>query len=194
VVERLLGRLDLRRGESVVDVGAGSGALTIPLARAGASVLAIERDRRWVSELQRRLEREGLAGRVKIRRADLRQVPLPRGPYRVVASPPYALTTRLLRRLLDDPERGPYRADLLVQWEVARKRAALPPTTLRSAAWAPWWHFELGERVPRHAFRPVPAVDSGWLTIIRRDPAILPDHLASGFYEMLERTWQQNGR
>jgi 23S rRNA (adenine-N6)-dimethyltransferase len=194
VVERVIARLDLRADELVVDVGAGSGALAIPLARAGASVLAIERDRRLIAELQPRVERAGVAGRVRIRRADLREIAWPRRPYRVVASPPYALTTRLLSRLLDDPRRGPYRADLLVQWEVARKRAASPPTTLRSAAWAPWWCFELGEKVSREAFRPRPQTDSAWLTITRREPPILPDHLAPRLYEALQAHWDGQDR
>lgn len=194
VVERLLERLDVRNNELVVDVGAGRGALTIPLARAGARVLAIERDRDMVSALQQRVEHSGVADRVRIRRGDLRDVPWPREPYRVVASPPYALTTRLLARLLDDPSAGPDRADLLLQWEVARKRAASPPTSLRSAAWAPWWRFELGERVPRQAFRPVPAGDSGWLTVVRRDPPVLPVQLAPSFRAALEPHWNTTSR
>ena len=190
IVDRLLARLDLHADDLVVDVGAGLGALTIPLARAGARVLAIERDRDMVTELQRRTEAAGVAGRVQIRRADLRQVPWPRRPYRVVAAPPYALTTRLFARLLDDPRAGPRRADLLIQAEVARKRAAQPATSLRSAAWAPWWRFELGEEVSREAFRPIPAVDSAWLAVTRRDPPVLPDHLAPTFREVLEPHWR----
>jgi 23S rRNA (adenine-N6)-dimethyltransferase len=189
VVERLLARIDLRPDDLVVDVGAGTGALTVPLAQAGASVLAIERDRHWVAQLQRRVEESGVASRVRIRRGDLRDVPWPRRPHRVVASPPYGLTTQLLARLLDDPRAALTRADLLLQWEVARKHAATPPTSLRSAAWAPWWRFDLGEKVPRQAFRPVPASDSGWLAITRRDPPVLPHHLAAGFRELLQPHW-----
>jgi 23S rRNA (adenine-N6)-dimethyltransferase len=117
--------------------------------------------------------------------------PLPRGAYRVVANPPFNLTTTLLGRLLDDPGRGPTRADLLLQREVARKHAAAPPATLRTAAWAPWWRFTLGEQVPREAFRPVPKVDAAWLTIERRDPPILPEHLAPGFTDTLRSGWQR---
>ncbi len=174
----------------MVDVGAGRGALTIPLARAGARVLAIERDRSMVSALQQRVEQCGVADRARIRRGDLRDVPWPAEPYRVVASPPYALTIRLLARLLDDPRTGPVRADLLLQWEVACKRAASPPSTLRSAAWAPWWRFELGECVSRQAFRPVPATDSGWLTVVRRVPPVLPVDLAPRFRDVLAPHWE----
>jgi 23S rRNA (adenine-N6)-dimethyltransferase len=143
-----------------------------------------------VADLQRGVGDAGVAARVQIRRGDLREVPWPRRPYRVVASPPYALTTRLLARLLDDPATGPERADLLLQWEVVRKRAAQPPTTLRSAAWAPWWRFEPGEPVPRGAFRPMPATDSGWLTVVRREPPVLPEDLAPKFREILEPHWR----
>lgn len=190
VVDRLLARLDLGEGDLVVEFGPGRGALTLPLARAGVRVLAIERDRRFVAELQERIERERVADRVQLRRGDLRDVALPREPYRVVSNPPFGLTATLLARLLDDPGRGPTRADLLLQWEVARKHAAQPATTLRAAAWAPWWRFHLGERIPRAAFRPVPAVDAAWLTVERRQPAILPDHLAGGFAELLRPAWQ----
>lgn len=194
LVDRLVARLDLAPGELVVDVGPGRGALTLPLARAGARVLAIERDRHLVEGLREQVTRERLASRVDVRRADLRDVTWPAGPYRVVASPPFALTTAVLSRLLDDPGRGPTRADLVLQWEVARKRAETPPTTLRSAAWAPWWRFELGERVPRQAFRPVPAVDSGILVIRRREPPVLPSWLAPGFADVLRPSWDAVSR
>jgi 23S rRNA (adenine-N6)-dimethyltransferase len=190
VVERLLARLDLTDDELVVEFGPGRGALTLPLARHGVRVLAVERDRRFVAALQQQLEREGLARRVQLRRCDLREAPLPRGHYRVVANPPFGLTTTLLARLLDDPERGPSRADLLLQAEVARKHAAEPPVALRTAAWAPWWRFELGELVPRGAFRPVPAADARWLTVHRRVPALLPLRLARGFGETLRPAWE----
>lgn len=190
VVARLIARLEPFDGELVVDIGAGSGALTIPLAQAGAKVLAIERDRRLVADLQRAVERGSLGSRVQLRRADLRSTPWPRGPYRVVASPPYGLTTRLLELLLDDPAQGPVRADLLLQHEVARKLATQPAASLRAASWSPWWEFELGERVPRDAFRPVPSVDSSWLTIHRRDPPLLPPRLSRDYREALRPLWQ----
>jgi 23S rRNA (adenine-N6)-dimethyltransferase len=194
VVERLLARLELRPGDLVVDVGAGRGALTLPLAAAGVRVLAIERDRDLVRELQAAVERAGLAARVQLRRADLRQVPWPRSTYRVVANPPFALSTALLSRLLDDPARGPVSATLLLQREVARKRARQPASTLRSAAWSPWWTFELGDTVPRAAFRPVPAVDTAWLHVVRRDPPLLPTTLAPGFAATIAPVWEANAR
>lgn len=139
VVRKVLRAVEVADGDLVVDVGAGGGALTVPLALAGAHVLAVEVDATWVERLRDRVRQAGVGDRVRVVQADLRRVPWPREPFRVVANPPFNLTTALLHRLLDDPAAGPTRADLIVQAAVARKRAQQPPTTLLSAAWAPWW-------------------------------------------------------
>jgi 23S rRNA (adenine-N6)-dimethyltransferase len=94
-----------------------------------------------------------------------------------------------MRRLLDDPEQLLVRADLIVQWEVAHKRAAVPPATLVSTTWAPWWEFRPGRRIPAASFRPVPRVDGGVLTIIRRRPPLLPVSMASEYAEFVRRRW-----
>jgi 23S rRNA (adenine-N6)-dimethyltransferase len=187
LVRRLVA--DVEPGSRVVDLGAGTGTLTLAAARAGASVLAVEVDPVWAGKLRTAAAEQGLADRVDVVHGDLRTVRLPRPPWRVLASPPFGHTTAVLERLLDDPDAGPERADLVLQWEVARKRAAQPPTTLRSAGWAPWWDLELRERVPRAAFRPVPAVDAGWLRITQRRPPLLPSRLAPAWAAFLERNW-----
>lgn len=189
VVRRFLSSAELRPDEFIVEVGAGTGALTLALAQAGARVIAIERDPVWARRLVRSLRAAGLATRVRVIEADFRRVRLPGQPYRVVSSPPFSLTTALLSWLLDDVDRGPWRADLLLQLEVARKRAVEPPNSLRSAGWAPWWTFQVGDRVDRRAFRPVPRVDAAWLTVHKREPPVLPAWLSSDFAAALRMAW-----
>ncbi|WP_390623929.1 rRNA adenine N-6-methyltransferase family protein [Fodinicola feengrottensis] len=82
-------------GDLIVEFGPGQGALTAPLSRTGARILAIERDPAFVRRLERRF-----AGQVRVVHADLRDVPLPRRPYAVVANVPFAVSTALVRRLL----------------------------------------------------------------------------------------------
>lgn len=189
LIADLVGGLDLVPGELVVDIGAGPGALTIPLAVAGVDVWAVEPDPVWAESLRATIAGAGLAERVRVIPTDLARLRLPRRPYRVVANPPFGITTELLRRLLDDVERGPTRADLVVQMEVARKHSAKVPGALTTAAWAPWWEFRLGRRVDRRSFRPVPSVDAAVLTVVRRDPPVLPTWLAPGFVDALRPRW-----
>lgn len=189
VVRRFLSSAELRPDDLVVEVGAGTGALTLALAQAGAQVIAIERDPVWARHLVRNLRAAGLAAQARVIEADFRQVRLPEQPYRVVSNPPFSLTTALLSWLLDDVDRGPWRADLLLQLEVARKRAIEPPTSLRSAGWAPWWTFRVGDKVDRRAFRPMPRVDAAWLTVRRREPPVLPTWLSPDFAAVLRTAW-----
>jgi 23S rRNA (adenine-N6)-dimethyltransferase len=178
-------------GELVVEIGAGQGACTYALARRGVEVIAIERDPHWAATLRRQARRlpnlsvvegDALAQRLDLLAGDR--------PYRVVGSLPFGATTAFLRHLFDDPGRAPTRSDLIVQWEVARKRASTPPTTLLSTIWAPWWTFDVVQRIPARAFRPVPAVDAAVLRVTRRTPAILPERLAGGFADFVRREWR----
>jgi 23S rRNA (adenine-N6)-dimethyltransferase len=191
VVERFAAGLDLRDAAVVVDLGAGSGALTAPLARLarplGIEVWAVEADPHWVEHLARNLGGPD----VRVIRADLRSLRLPTVPYVVAANLPFGVTSDVLALLLDRPERGPLRADLVVQREVARKHAASPPTSLRTASWTPWWEFTSGMTIDRGSFRPVPGVDAAVLTVTRRDPPVLPAALAPRFRETLRAAWSQ---
>jgi 23S rRNA (adenine-N6)-dimethyltransferase len=187
VIERLVA--DVVPGDVVVDFGAGTGTLTLPAAAAGADVFAVERDPAWSARLRQRARDAGLHERVRVVCGDLRTVTLPTDGWRVIANPPYGLTTTLLHRLLDDPTRAPDRLDLVLQWEVARKFAAQPPITLLGASWAPWWQMTLVQRIPRTAFRPIPGVDSGWLRVRRRTPDVLAAHLAPVWEAFLRSRW-----
>jgi 23S rRNA (adenine-N6)-dimethyltransferase len=171
VAAELVRHAGLRPGDLVLDLGAGGGAITAPLAATGARVLAVELNQRFASRLERRFERTG----VRVIHGDLRTMPLPHRPYRVVASIPFAVTTRLLRRLLDDP-RGPLLgADLLVEWGVARRLTAPVPRDLATAWWAARFDLRLRRRVPAACFSPPPKVDAAHLQVRPRalasDPA-----------------------
>lgn len=176
-------------GDLVVEIGAGRGVCTLPLARRGIEVIALERDPRWAEQLRREVRRQGL-GRVSVVCCDARHYQMPRRPFRALGSLPFGATTALLRHLLDDRRSGLRRADLIVQWEVARKRAATPPTTMLSTVWAPWWSFALGRRIPAGSFRPVPSVDAGVLHVVRREPPLLPDRMADAYATFVRQHWQ----
>jgi 23S rRNA (adenine-N6)-dimethyltransferase len=177
-------------GDLVVEIGAGRGALTYALARRGIHVVALEKDPRWADALRHEMGRRRLDGRVSVVRCDALDYRMPRRPYRVIGSLPFGATTAILRYLLDDPGSCLVRADLIVQWEVARKRAVMPPSTLLSTTWAPWWSFEVVERVPATAFRPVPSVDAAVLCVRRRDPPLLPPRMAGPYASFVRRQWQ----
>jgi 23S rRNA (adenine-N6)-dimethyltransferase len=176
--ERLAAKLVADAGitaaHRVLDFGAGTGLITAALAATGASVLAVEVDDDLASGLGRRF---ATVPNVTVLAADLCAVPLPVTPFRVVANPPFGHTAAVLRRLLGDPAGGLERADLVVQWQVARHRArvdGVEPADLLGATWGPWWRFARGRRLPAACFRPRPSVDAALLVVTRRAEPLLP--------------------
>ncbi|CRZ15824.1 23S ribosomal RNA methyltransferase Erm [Mycolicibacterium neworleansense] len=148
----------------IIEIGAGDGALTLPLQRLDRPLTAIEIDRRRAGRLAARTSAEVVG-------TDFLRYRLPPTPHVVVGNLPFHLTTAILRRLLHGP--GWTDAVLLMQWEVARRRAAVGGATMMTAQWWPWFEFNLVRKVPADAFRPRPGVDAGLLTIARRDEPLV---------------------
>ena len=142
----------VRPGELVLDIGAGEGALTAHLVRAGARVVAVELNPRRACML-----RERFPG-ITVLHADATSIRLPGRPFRVVANPPYGISSALLRTLLAPGSRL-VAADLVLQRAVARKYA--------SGA-ARRFSLTVGLSLPRRAFLPPPHVDSAVLVVRRR--------------------------
>jgi 23S rRNA (adenine-N6)-dimethyltransferase len=158
---RIVADAAVRPGELVLDIGAGHGALTAELVERGARVIAVEFHPARARHLTGRFA--GLP--VTVVRADALSIRLPRHPFRVVASPPYAITSPLLRLLLAPTSRLTA-ADLVLQRAVVRRytsgRAASP------GRWRRQWRLQVGRSLPRRAFRPSPRVDSAVLVVRRR--------------------------
>ncbi len=188
LADRLVADAEFRGGELVVEVCAGPGTITLALARRAVDVVAVEVDPVWAQRL-RDLVRQAAPTRVRVVEADILFLPLPARPFRVVGSLPFGQTTSILHRLLDEPTLPLERADVILQWEVARKRAAVPPATMLSTVWAPWWEFRLGPRIPAAEFRPIPRVDAGVLIITRRSRPLLPVAMAGRYAEFVRAHW-----
>jgi 23S rRNA (adenine-N6)-dimethyltransferase len=178
--------------DRVVEFGAGTGVLTAALASCAYHVLAIEIDDHLVDDLARRF---AASPAVTVVHGDALEVPLPATPYRFVANVPFNRTTAILRRLLDTPKSSLVRADLIVEWDVARKRARAspgPPVDLLGATWGPWWSFRCGRRLPATLFRPSPSVDAGMLIVTRRSHELLAASERGRFEAFVRRGFAQS--
>ena len=180
-------------GDMVVEIGAGLGSLTLALAETGASVTAVEVDRRLLPLL-----REVVAGtgvRVVAGDAmnlDWNELLAPAGgasgglspsarPWVLVANLPYNVATPLVADLLDGVG-AVGRMLVMVQREVGERLAArvgdrgYGAVSVKVAYWAT---AALVGRVPPTVFLPRPRVDSV-LVAIRRRPAPAVDSAVVG--------------
>lgn len=166
--EALVADASIPRGAVVLDIGAGTGAITAPLLGTGAKVIAVEAHRGRSARL-----RERFGGDVVVVEADAADLRLPKKPYYVVANPPFGVSAPLLRRLLQPGSRM-VAARLILQDAVARRWASADAPGV--ARWGRAFAASVGPRIPRAAFSPRPRVDVRILAIERQDRAPDPCH------------------
>lgn len=163
--------------DHVIDVGAGDGRLTAALAGRAGHVTVVELDLRLARRLRQRFAGDS---HISVVEGDLRAFTWPQQPFRVVANPPFAATTFLLRELLGHPDMPVSALDLVLQRGAALKRTRQVGHAL-NLSWLPWWSLRVGRRLPATAFRPPPATDAAVLVARRRDPPLLPPAQAEAF-------------
>lgn len=161
---KIVEALEAEPGEAVLEIGPGHGELSRHLVGRVAPLVVVEKDDELAAELS---ERWGGRPDVTVVHGDALEVDLlaelpPDRPYRVLSNLPYAVTSPLLFRVLalEPPAR---RIVVTVQKEVGERIAAEPGTGAYgslSVGIQARARTELAFEVSRHAFRPVPDVES----------------------------------
>ncbi|PSK61919.1 rRNA methyltransferase [Micromonospora sp. MH33] len=166
----------------LLEVGAGRGRLTRPLAAGCGRLVAYEVDPAVLPELTAACAD---LPHVDVRAADFLAAVPPDEPFAVVGNIPWSLTAAVVRWCLAAP--GLRAATLLTQLDYARKRTGDHGrwSRLTVLTW-PEYHWRLAGRVPRGAFRPVPAVDGGILRLDRRPEPLLPRTALPAYRRMVE--------
>ncbi|MFH9003125.1 ErmE/ErmH/ErmO/ErmR family 23S rRNA (adenine(2058)-N(6))-methyltransferase [Streptomyces afghaniensis] len=163
----------------LLEVGAGKGALTAPLARRCRELRAYEIDPRLVSVLRGRFSG---TPHVRVIGADFLAAHPPRTPFSVAGNVPFSRTAAVVDWCLRAPALTD--ATLLTQLEYARKRTGdYGSWTLLTVRTWPRYEWRLLGRVGRHSFRPVPRVDAGVLRVERRETPLLD---AAGYRSWLD--------
>ncbi|PIM97386.1 Ribosomal RNA adenine dimethylase [Handroanthus impetiginosus] len=112
--------------DTVLEIGPGTGNLTLRLLEAAKNVVAVEIDKRMVEILHKRAAGSGSQDRLKIVNGDALKTKFP-GFNLVVANIPYSISSPLLAKLVYGVNMNPFRsATLLIQKEFARRLLAKP--------------------------------------------------------------------
>ena len=162
-VRRIVQIAGVQAGETVLEIGPGLGSLTLGLLEAGASVIAVEIDRRLAEQLPHtvRVMQPGTS-LIVVHDDALRVTELPGEPSRLVANLPYNVSVPVLLHLLE--HLPSLRSGIvMVQAEVGHRLAADPGSKVYGApsvkaAWYGTWR--TAGQVSRMVFWPVPNVDS----------------------------------
>lgn len=115
----LIGHSNLKKRDTVVEIGAGSGVITSALSRRVAKVVAIEPDRETARKLRNNLARQN-CDNVEILEMNFMEYELPDTPYKIFANPPFHLSSAILHKLLEAPN-PPEAIYLILQKQFALK-------------------------------------------------------------------------
>lgn len=178
VLDRILEAAALTSQEGVLEIGAGIGTLTVPLAEAAGAVVAVELDQNLLPALRDAVARcscvRVVGGDVMSLNLEELIAPLPH-PRKAVSNLPYNIASPLIVTLLERPL-GFARMVFTVQREVAERLSATPggkdygalsvAVQYRAAV-------RIMMRVPRTAFYPPPDVESAVVLLeVRPRPAV----------------------
>jgi len=162
-VRKIVKVAQVHAGDVVVEIGPGLGSLSLGIVEAGASLVAVEIDRRLASQLPITFaECAPDASLTVIAEDAMKVLELPGSPSRLVANLPYNVSVPVLLHFL---EHFPSISSgvVMVQAEVGHRLAAAPGSKIYGApsAKAAWYgSWRIAGTVSRQVFWPVPNVDS----------------------------------
>ena len=173
-IQKIIAALDLQKEDTVIEIGPGKGALTMPLIEKCQSlnckIIAIEKDPQLALSVERLGYSENLletinADALKSLSETIKRHTLTAQSYKIVGNIPYYITGKLLR-ILSELEIKPKLIILTIQKEVAERIAAAPPKmNLLAAAVQIWARPEIIARLKSSDFQPPPKIDSAIIKI-----------------------------
>mgnify|MGYP002519907986 CR=1 FL=1 len=115
----LIGHSNLKKRDTVIEIGAGSGVITSALAYRVRHVIAIEPDHITAAKLRTNLAKRNIEN-VEIIEQDFLDYKLPSTPYKVFSNPPFHLSSKIIHKLIeaDNPPEAFY---LILQKQFALK-------------------------------------------------------------------------
>lgn len=197
VLNKIIGVIDPLPDDLIIEIGAGRGALTFPLAAKAGKVVAVEKDRTFIPFLE-----EKSLPNLSVVAKDVLEVNFGHlvretgfffGRAKLVGNLPYSISSPLLFKVIE--ERDAFRKCVfLVQKEVAERVCARPG----SKSYAPvsillQLHFfaALVFTVHPGSFSPPPRVESALITLDRRPSPLHPVSDERKFLRFLRACFKQ---
>jgi 18S rRNA (adenine1779-N6/adenine1780-N6)-dimethyltransferase len=168
VASAIVSKASLKQSDHVLEVGPGTGNLTVLILKAAKAVTAVEMDPRMAAELTKRVQGTPEAKRLKVMLGDVIKTELPRFDV-CISNTPYQISSPLVFKLLSLPH-PPRSCILMFQREFAMRLFAKPGEKLYSRLsvnvqmWAKVSHIM---KVGRNNFNPPPLVESN---VVRIEP------------------------
>ena len=198
-IQTIVAALELKKDETIIEIGPGEGALTLPLAeecqKIGCKLIGIEKDQLLVNKLIS-LKVTNKFNDLEIVCEDaLKKLPeitknykLKTESWKIVGNIPYYITGKLMR-VLSELEIKPSSIVLTIQKEVAERIVAKPPkNNLLAAATQFWAEPEIIGYLKPNDFSPPPQVKSAIIKLTTRTQSIAN---SDNYYKLVKILFRQ---
>ncbi len=170
VLKIIIEAASLSPEDTVLEIGPGTGVLTLALVERVKKVIAVEKDIRMIKVLKEALKN---FKNVEIIQGDILKVNLRVKNYKVVGNLPFYLTAPVIRKFLEMREAKPQSMVLIVQKEVAQRICSKPPRMNLLAVSVQFYaESKIISYVSKKSFWPQPEVDAAVIKITPTAPPI----------------------
>ena len=197
IVRKIVGALNPKIGQTVVEIGPGLGALTGELLRHGMNVIAIEKDPKFVSVLEKELLPEYPETfhliHANVLDCDFREICEDLEDVQLVSNLPYYISTPILFKLIEETPAFSS-AVLMMQKEVAERLAAEAGSFKYgrlAAAAAVVGRSERLFAVGKGCFTPAPKVDSTVIRFAFKNRVKIEPKNKAAFFEFIKAAFSE---
>lgn len=189
LVAELIGHSNIRKNDTVYDLGAGSGVITSVLARRCKHVVAAEIEPAALARLR---ENTKELDNVTIVAKDILKITPPSTPYKIFANIPFSLSAQIVRKFTE-AEHPPKAMYLITQKQFAKK---LVPgddhfTSQLSAQIGPLYTAKIRRPLRRTDFTPPPGVDTVLLELKLRETPLLAIETIADYRDFVARCFAE---
>ena len=172
VLKKIIKTAELNSEDTVLEIGPGTGVLTLALAEKAKKIIAVEKDVRMIKILEENLRD---FKNVEVIQSDILKLRMEIKNYKIVGNLPFYLTAPVIRRFLElelvETKPQPNLMALIVQKEVAQRICAKPPKMNLLAASVQFYAKpEIISYVSKSCFFPKPKVDAAIIKITPTTP------------------------
>lgn len=155
--------------DTVLDIGAGKGAFTLPLAQHCKRVIAIENDPTLLEVLRTKCT---TYANIAIVGTDFQQYTLPRKKYKVVSNIPYRITSKILKSLLYTNMECFEGGVLIMQLQPAQQLVSARLCNPYKIFYNTFFTLTLLREIAPESFQPSPSVRSALVQIRKKDRSL----------------------
>ncbi|KAL8710840.1 MAG: hypothetical protein Q9220_004643 [cf. Caloplaca sp. 1 TL-2023] len=171
VAQAIVDKADLKQSDVVLEVGPGSGNLTVKILEKAKRCIAVELDPRMAAEVTKRVQGKPEAKRLEVLLGDVIKTELPYFDV-CISNTPYQISSPLTFKLLSLPH-PPRTCILTFQAEFASRLTAPPGSPLYSRLSVNaqmYAHVTHILKIGRANFKPPPQVDSAVVRLVPKSP------------------------